>query len=251
MHVHAYDPQTGLQNDDRALTRGIIEGIRAVEDVIVYPMIPFIQSADAFRPGAAEARFRAVDVLAQRGLLGWSVVHTGSINPATFVEAEMGGPGSIYLNPGEHIRRSLDLAARFGFVTSYAIYEPGFVRLGEALARVVSGCPAPVYGFLSRTCSPSGSHPSLRPGSLSSASGGGRAGGGLDGVGVGCGTPADPRHRVSWRPCAGRGEGRAVRHADAELGMGGKCRVAGRKAGGRAASAAEIRRILRRSGGLS
>ena len=40
------------------------------------------------------------------------------------------------------------MRARFGFVTSYAIYEPGFVRLGEALARVVSGCPAPVYGFL-------------------------------------------------------------------------------------------------------
>jgi 3-keto-5-aminohexanoate cleavage enzyme len=116
--------------------------------LIVYPMIPFIQSADAFRPGAAEARFRAVDVLAERGLLEWSVVDPGSINPATFVEAEMGGPGSIYLNPGEHIRRSRDLAARFGFVPSYAIYEPGFVRLGEALARVVPGCPAPVYRFL-------------------------------------------------------------------------------------------------------
>jgi len=116
--------------------------------LIVYPMIPFIQSADAFRPGAAEARFRAVDVLAERGLLEWSVVDPGSINPATFVEAEMGGPGSIYLNPGEHIRRSRDLAARFGFVPSYAIYEPGVVRLGEALARVVPGCPAPVYRFL-------------------------------------------------------------------------------------------------------
>jgi uncharacterized protein (DUF849 family) len=149
VHVHAYDPATGLQNDDPDAYAAIIEGIRSVEDVIVYPTIPFIQSAaDAFQPGAAEARFRAVEALAGRGLIEWAVVDPGSTNLATFADVGNGGAGSIYLNPGEHIRRGLGLAARFGFVPSYAVYEPGFVRLGAALARSVPGCPAPLYRFM-------------------------------------------------------------------------------------------------------
>lgn len=148
VHVHAYDPATGLQNDDAETYAAIIEGIRAVEDVIVYPTIPFIQSADAFRPGAADARFQAVEDLAGRGLLEWGVVDPGSTNLATFAQVGADDPGSIYLNPGEHVRRGLDLAARFGFVPSYAIYEPGFLRLGAALARHVPGCPPPLYRFM-------------------------------------------------------------------------------------------------------
>ncbi|ACL58353.1 3-keto-5-aminohexanoate cleavage protein [Methylobacterium nodulans] len=148
IHVHAYDPATGRQIDDPDTYAAIIEGIRGVEDVIVYPTIPFVQSADAFRPGAVEMRFAAIESLGRRGLLEWAVVDPGSINLATFDEAARAEPGSVYLNPGEHVLRGLTLAAQHGFVPSYAVYEPGFLRLGAALARAVPGCPPPLYRFM-------------------------------------------------------------------------------------------------------
>lgn len=147
VHVHAYDPETGLQNDDPDVYAAIIEGIRAVENVIVYPTLPFIQSAQAFAPGALEARFRAVEALGRRGLMEWGVVDPGSTHLQTFAEVGAGGIGSVYLNPGDHIRRGLELAARWNYVPSYAVYEPGFTRLGAAMARMVGG-PAPIYRFM-------------------------------------------------------------------------------------------------------
>jgi 3-keto-5-aminohexanoate cleavage enzyme len=148
VHVHAYDPRTGLQDDDPETYAAVIEGIRGVEDVVVYPTLPFVQSADAFAPGAVAARYRAVEELGRRGLLEWGVVDPGSINLATAAEIAEGGAGSVYANPGEHVRHGLALAARFGAVPSYAIYEPGFLRLGAALARLQPGCPPPVYRFM-------------------------------------------------------------------------------------------------------
>jgi len=50
--------------------------------------------------------------------------------------------------PEEHVRHGLALAARYGFHPAYAIYEPGFVRLGAALARAARGAPQPVYRFM-------------------------------------------------------------------------------------------------------
>ncbi|MGY2049975.1 3-keto-5-aminohexanoate cleavage protein [Methylobacterium sp. JK268] len=148
IHVHAYDPATGRQNDDPDTYAAIIEGIRAQEDVIVYPTLPFVQSAEAFRPGALEARYAAVEALGARGLLEWGVVDPGSTHLETREEAARAEPGSVYLNPGDHILRGLALAAQFRAVPSYAIYEPGFLRLGAALARAVPGCPPPVYRFM-------------------------------------------------------------------------------------------------------
>lgn len=147
IHVHAYDPRSGRQNDDADTYAAIIEGIRGVEDVIVYPTIPFVQTDAAFAPDAALQRYDAIEVLARRGLLEWTVVDPGSINLASFAEAEVGEPGALYLNPGEHVVRGLELAARHRLVPSYAIYEPGFLRLGAALARGVA-CPPPVYRFM-------------------------------------------------------------------------------------------------------
>ncbi|HZP75157.1 MAG TPA: 3-keto-5-aminohexanoate cleavage protein [Pseudolabrys sp.] len=148
IHLHAYDPVSGVQNDDPHAYAAIIEGIRAKEDVIVYPTIPFLQSAAAFAPNAAAARFSAVEALAQRGLLEWAVVDPGSINLASLTAAAAGQAGAVYLNPDEHILRGLALAARYRFVPSYAIYEPGFLRLGAALSRGVQGCPPPIYRFM-------------------------------------------------------------------------------------------------------
>ncbi|WP_237478877.1 3-keto-5-aminohexanoate cleavage protein [Lichenibacterium dinghuense] len=148
VHLHAYDPATGEQDDDPDTYAAAIERIRARCDAIVYPTLPFVGGAAAFGPDAPAKRYAAVESLARRGLLEWSVVDPGSINLAGFAEAAAGGPGRTYLNPGEDVRRGLDLAALHGFTPSFAVYEPGFLRLGAAFAAATPGCPAPVYRFM-------------------------------------------------------------------------------------------------------
>jgi uncharacterized protein (DUF849 family) len=131
VHVHAYDEASGKQRDDADLYARIIEGIRAQVDCIVYPTIPFGGEH------TAQSRFAAIEGLARRGLLEWAVVDPGSVNIAEFV----------YANPYDHIRHGLALAAQHRFHPGYAIYEPGFVRLGAALAREAA-VPQPVYRFM-------------------------------------------------------------------------------------------------------
>ena len=133
VHVHAYDEVSGRQRDDAELYASIIEGIRSQADCIVYPTIPF---GHAGMPAAE--RFGAIESLGRRGLLEWAVVDPGSLNIDE----------SVYLNPPEHVRHGLALARRFGFHPGYAIYEPGFVRLGAALAREERGVPQPIYRLM-------------------------------------------------------------------------------------------------------
>ena len=133
VHAHAYDQASGRQRDDADLYARIIEGIRSQVDCIVYPTIPFSPRIDA-----AEERFAAIELLARRGLLEWAVVDPGSVNIGS----------QVYLNPDEHIRHGLQLAARHGFHPGYAIYEAGFLRLGAELARATPGLPQPIYRFM-------------------------------------------------------------------------------------------------------
>lgn len=131
VHVHAYDEASGQQRDDADLYARIIEGIRAQVDCIVYPTIPF------GGVHTAKARFAAIEALARRGLLEWAVIDPGSVNLGKFV----------YLNPHDHIQHGLALAARHRFHPGYAIYEPGFLRMGAQLARG-AGVPQPIYRFM-------------------------------------------------------------------------------------------------------
>jgi 3-keto-5-aminohexanoate cleavage enzyme len=131
VHVHAYDEASGRQRDDVDLYARIIEGIRSQVDCIVYPTIP------ASGEHTAQTRFAAIEGLARRGLLEWAVVDPGSVNLDKFV----------YLNPYDHIQHGLALAARYRFHPGYAIYEPGFLRLGAQLARG-TGVPQPIYRFM-------------------------------------------------------------------------------------------------------
>jgi uncharacterized protein (DUF849 family) len=133
VHVHAYDEASGRQRDDPDIYARIIEGIRARADCIVYPTIP--SNGDSAK--AAE-RFGAIEALARRGLLEWAVVDPGSVNLGEFA----------YVNPDEHVRHGLALATRHRFHPGYAIYEPGFVRLGAARARETAGVPQPVYRLM-------------------------------------------------------------------------------------------------------
>ena len=148
VHVHAYDERTGRQRDDAETYRRIIEGIREQEDVIVYPTLPVMGGPDAPRSMTAPERFRAVEELARRQLLEWAVVDPGSVNLAHHDRIRAGVEGFVYLNPEGHVRYGLELAAAHRFHPSYAIYEPGFLRLGAALARACPRAPEPIYRFM-------------------------------------------------------------------------------------------------------
>jgi uncharacterized protein (DUF849 family) len=148
VHVHAYDEKTGRQKDDADLYIAIIEGIRAKEDVIVYPTLPFAGSVDAPQMMTPQARYAHTETLAKRGLLEWSVVDPGSTNITRLDEIPAGKQGFVYANPESHIRLGLELASRYGFHPGYALYEPGFVRLGAALERAYPDVPQCIYRFM-------------------------------------------------------------------------------------------------------
>jgi 3-keto-5-aminohexanoate cleavage enzyme len=147
IHLHVYDPATGLQWENPQAYARVIEGIRAVEDVIVYPTLPLAGSPETPSPMTPESRFATVETLARQGLLEWAVIDPGSTQLSAFTDIPNGPPGFLYRNSEEEIRHGLALARRFNFHPSYAIYEPGFLRLGAALAIGVA-CPMPLYRFM-------------------------------------------------------------------------------------------------------
>jgi uncharacterized protein (DUF849 family) len=147
IHVHAFDPETEEQTNDSELYAQIIEGIRDEVDAIVYPTIPFLDPPD--RPNlSATERFEHQDELGQRGLLECSVVDPGSVNFSAYEDIGRDETGFLYKNPEDHIRTGLEVAARYGSSPAYAIYEPGFLRLGAALADRVPDIGQPIYRFM-------------------------------------------------------------------------------------------------------
>ncbi|MEX0283057.1 MAG: 3-keto-5-aminohexanoate cleavage protein [Paracoccaceae bacterium] len=148
LHFHPYDEATGLQKDSYDIYAPIIERIRAARDVICYGTLPFAGDLGAETPQGAAQRFDAVEKLAKAGLIEWSVVDPGSTNISDYEGLNEGREGFVYANPEAHLRYGLSLARTFGIVPSYAIYEPGFLRLGAALSRLYPGAPVPVYRFM-------------------------------------------------------------------------------------------------------
>ncbi len=148
IHFHAYDPATGRQRDDYDIYAPIIERIRTRTDLICYGTLPFAGSIDAPSPLTAQQRYVAVDQLVRAGLIEWSVVDPGSTNISHHADIVSGKPGFVYANPESHVRHGLELAQRHGITPSYAIYEPGFMRLGAALHRAYEGAPVPIYRLM-------------------------------------------------------------------------------------------------------
>jgi 3-keto-5-aminohexanoate cleavage enzyme len=146
IHLHAYDAATGRQNDEWETYARIIEGIRSKADVIVYPTIPLAGSD--FAATNAERRFAHSVELARRGLIEWLVVDPGSVNFIRFDEIGASSGSFIYQNPLADIREGLRVAGRYRLHPSYAIYEPGFTRIGAALAQAVPNLPVPIYRFM-------------------------------------------------------------------------------------------------------
>ncbi len=148
VHFHAYDERTGRQRDSYEIYAPIIERIRARADVVCCPTIPFAGGPDAGEPLSPAERFAAVERLLEAGLIEWSVVDPGSVNIALADDVAAGRDGFVYANPESHVRYGLGLAALHAMTPSYAIYEPGFLRLGAALHLATPGVPQPVYRFM-------------------------------------------------------------------------------------------------------
>lgn len=148
VHVHAYDEETGQQRDDASLYAEIIEGICAQVDVIVYPTIPLLSDTQPGAFASPKTRFAAVEELAKSGLLEWAVVDPGSTNFERISDLQQGRLGSVYVNSPADIAEGLTLAETYAFHPSYAIYEPGFLRLGAALARLRPRMPDPIFRFM-------------------------------------------------------------------------------------------------------
>lgn len=148
VHFHAYDPATGRQRDDYEIYAPIIERIRARADVICYGTLPFAGSVDAPSPLTPAQRYGAVDKLVRAGLIEWSVVDPGSTNISHYADIAAGKEGFVYANPEGHVRYGLQLAQQHRITPSYAIYEPGFMRLGAALHRAYPGAPVPIYRLM-------------------------------------------------------------------------------------------------------
>ena len=146
IHVHAYDPATGRQKDEWETYARIIEGIRSKADVIVYPTIPLAGSD--YAAANAQRRFAHTAELAKRGLLEWTVCDPGSCNFTRFDEVDDETSGFVYQNPMADIREGLRISRAHGVHPGYAIYEPGFTRLGAALADAIPGLPLPIYRFM-------------------------------------------------------------------------------------------------------
>ena len=150
LHLHAYDPATGRQRDDWETYARIIEGIRAHSDALVYPTIPLAGSAYADKAGepTPDARFAHTEELARRGLIEVAVVDPGSVDFLRFEEADQPGTGFVYRNTPAEVRAGLQVCARHRVRPGFAIYEPGFTRLGAALAQAAPGAPTPLYRFM-------------------------------------------------------------------------------------------------------
>jgi 3-keto-5-aminohexanoate cleavage enzyme len=148
IHLHAYDIETGRQRDEWAIYAAIIEGIKAKADVIVYPTIPIAGSGFAGAEFSTSGRFAHLDELAKRGLVEWGVVDPGTVHLSRAQDVAAGRNGFVYLNPEEHVREGLEICANYKIRPSYAIYEPGFTRLGAALAANYPDMPTPVYRLM-------------------------------------------------------------------------------------------------------
>ncbi len=139
IHLHVYDDDgKPFENADRYAL--VIEGIRQQCDAIVYPTL-------GLSP-VLEERLEPVKDLAKRGLLEWGVVDPGSVNITHTSQIATKTDGFLYANPDQHIRALLELSVEDNWRPAYAVYEPGFARLGKALADSVNGVQTPIYRIM-------------------------------------------------------------------------------------------------------
>lgn len=148
IHFHAYDPATGEQTTELDVVTRIIEQIRSKVDAVVYPAIRYLSNAEAVQDDAGQKRYAHLEYMATRGLSEWLIVDPGSTNLVSYHDIAEGRKALVDINTPAAIRFGLELAAQHRLHPGFAIYEPGYVRLGAALARAVPGTPMPMYRFM-------------------------------------------------------------------------------------------------------
>jgi uncharacterized protein (DUF849 family) len=149
IHMHTYDEASGQPRVDAESCVRVIQGIREKHDVIVYPTIGGGERV----PGSeltvtGPERYGELEKLAERKLLEWVPIDPGSVNLAAYPAIAHNRGGATYLNPESDIRAGLALCARHRLHPTFAIYEPGFLRLGAALAAITPELPTPIYRLM-------------------------------------------------------------------------------------------------------
>ncbi len=148
IHFHAYDPATGEQTTDIDVVTRIIEQIRSKVDAVVYPAIRYMSNAEAVQDDAGRKRYAHLESMATRGLAEWLIVDPGSTNLVSYRDVAEGRKALVDINTPSAIRFGLEVAAKYRLHPGFAIYEPGYLRLGAALARTVQDTPMPIYRFM-------------------------------------------------------------------------------------------------------
>jgi 3-keto-5-aminohexanoate cleavage enzyme len=148
IHLHTYDPRSGKPSADAEAFSRVSQAIRAKIDVIVYPTLDGGRSSNDELTAIGRQRYAMIEKLAERELLEWTVVDPGSVNLAAYSGLANQHPGVVYLNPESDIRRGLELCAKHDLYPSFAIYEPGFLRLGAAMAALTRQLRTPIYRFM-------------------------------------------------------------------------------------------------------
>jgi len=142
VHYHGFDVAAGAPSDALDLHRRIIEGIREQADVLVYPTT----TSRKLRPGGsaelAEDRFALARGLAAHGLLDCLVIDPGS---HLMFDTRMRWSPYVYVNFDEDIGEALALCRQAGAVPSFAVYEPGYARVGEYRAHEVQAPLRPIH----------------------------------------------------------------------------------------------------------
>lgn len=146
LHFHAYDTGTGRQTADIDTNIRIIEAIKSRADVIIYPSISSVPIHDLLAGPGGRVRYETCLALAKRGLLEWMVVDPGSTNLVQLAPAP-DAKAHLYLNTTESLDYAMAMARQYGIRPSYAIYEPGFARLGSQMAGI-HGTLTPVYRLM-------------------------------------------------------------------------------------------------------
>jgi 3-keto-5-aminohexanoate cleavage enzyme len=150
IHVHTYDPRSGKPKADADAFARVSNAIRAKYDVIVYPTIESERAGTSELSSVGPRRYAVVETLAQRELLEWAAVDPGSVNITAYAALANPDPhaGLVYLNPESDIRTGLALCAKHDLYPTYAIYEPGFLRLGAAMAARTPHLRTPIYRLM-------------------------------------------------------------------------------------------------------
>lgn len=130
VHYYAFDVARGVQSDDIELHCRIIGGIRDKVDALVYPTTASRKLLPE-QPGTLVGRFDLARALAAHSLLDCLVIDPGA---HLMYDPQQRWAPYIYANFAEEIDEALSICRDSGAAPSFAVYEPGYARVGARLA---------------------------------------------------------------------------------------------------------------------